>query len=123
MDKKTVEVADGIVKIKLPSTLYSKSTVMRAAYRMLETCRVRVLGDGIEEITVELKPPEGENTEELIDAFFAELLQAEMEEMNLRRFGDVRKLLLELAIKGVIPDISKQSEDYEGVENELERSV
>ncbi len=111
MEGKNVEVDNGIVKIKLPPTLYSKSTVIRAAYRMLNTCRVRVLGDGIEEITVELKPHEGENTEDIADAFFAELLQAEMEEMNLRRFGDVRKLLLELAIKGVVPDISKQSEN------------
>ena len=131
MDEKarSIEVYGNSIIITLSPSLYSKNAVMRAAYRMLGNCSARVLGDGINSLSVELRVLDDDgrvDKEDLVDAFFAELLQAEMEEINMRKFGDVRKMLLELAIRGLAAGKNAnvgQNQDNKGEVNEEERIV
>jgi len=95
----TVKKIDNMAIIELSPNLYSSNAVLRAAYRMQEEYSIVVDGDGIEKIIVQIKRRDNKNIcDDDVELFFTELLQAELEERNLRKFGSlsdvVEKILM-----------------------------
>ncbi len=125
MNKKSMDKSDFNIReeddnivITLSPALYPKNVVLRAAYRLLENYVVWVGGDGIESVVVKIKPQgEGKKiSKDVIDLFFAELLQANMEETQAKRYADMRRILMELAMRHA----SKDARIVEMVENVVE---
>jgi len=97
-----VKMENDLCVIELSPNLYSSNAVLRAAYRMQEEYAVMVDGDGIEKIIVRLKRRDGKKIcEDDIELFFTEVLQAELEERNLRKFGSLNDVVEKiLMLKG-----------------------
>jgi|GEM_PF-753948 len=101
------------VKITLNPRLYPQTTVMRAAYRFTDDFNVVVDGDPLSKIFVAIKVrSEDEKTatnddlEQIANTFFSELIHANVEETQARRYADTRNALIGAALRNMVPQIS-----------------
>ena len=106
-----------IVVVSLNPRLYSQNIIMRAAYRFIDDFDVRVEGDPFSEFKVSFKaktdePVSREDLEALCDAFFTELVHVSVEEVQARRYADIRNALVGAALRNIVPqvDVEKLAE-------------
>lgn len=104
------------VQITLNPTLYPQSAVMRAAYRFTDEFNVIVDGDALSKIFViiKIKPEDKsgatkEEMEQLANDFFSELIHANVEEMQTRRYADTRNALIGAALRNLMPQITPEN--------------
>lgn len=121
-DNIKIDVKNKAVDICLNPRLYPQSVVMRATYRFIDDFNVIVDGDPLSDIFVRFKIKPGdtagkEDMEELVNAFFAELIHANVEETQARRYADTRNALIGAALKNMIP-LSLQSDANEKEEKD-----
>ncbi|MBU4246439.1 MAG: (Fe-S)-binding protein [Nanoarchaeota archaeon] len=97
------------VKITLNPRLYPQTVVMRAAYRFTDDFDVIVDGDPLSSIfvTLKVKAEDVESTtrkdlEQLENAFFSELIHANVEETQSRRYADTRNALIGAALRNLM---------------------
>lgn len=97
------------VRITLNPRLYPQSTVMRAAYRFIDDFDVIVDGDPLSTIfvTLKVKAEDTESTtrkdmEQLANTFFSELIHANVEETQSRRYADTRNALIGAALRNLM---------------------
>ncbi len=107
-----VKIEQNSAIIEISPNLYSTNAVLRAAYRMQEEYSIIVDGDGIEKIIVSLKRRDNKKIcDDDIELFFTELLQAELEERNLRKFGNLNNIIENLLMKNDNIDFSSVDEN------------
>lgn len=97
------------VKITLNPRLYPQTVVMRASYRFTDDFDVIVDGDPLSSIfvTLKVKAEDAESTtrkdlEQLENAFFSELIHANVEETQSRRYADTRNALIGAALRNLM---------------------
>lgn len=107
-DSITIDEKNKSARISLNPTLYPQSAVMRAAYRFTDGFDVVVDGDALSKIVVTLKAkPEDKaaatkaDIEKLANAFFSELIHANVEELQARRYADTRNALIGAALRNL----------------------
>ncbi len=104
------------VKITLNPRLYPQTVVMRASYRFIDDFDVIVDGDPLSKIFVTIKVrSEDEKTstkgdlEQIANTFFSELIHANVEETQSRRYADTRNALIGAALRNLIPQITPET--------------
>ncbi len=124
-DSINIDEKNKCVLITLTPTLYPTSVVMRAAYPFIDDFNVIVDGDALSKIFVTLSVKEDgkkgatkKDLEQLSNAFFTELIHANVEESQARRYADTRNALIGAALRNMMlqmtPDaIRKMSEIIE----------
>jgi len=97
------------VRITLSPTLYPQTAVMRAAYRFTEDFDVIVDGSTLAKIFVTLNVKDEDkktvgkkDLEQLSSAFFSELIHANVEETQSRRYADTRNALIGAALRNLM---------------------
>lgn len=101
------------VKLTLNPRLYPQTVVMRASYRFTDDFDVVVDGDPLSKIFVAIKVrSEDEKTatkedlEQIANTFFSELIHANVEETQSRRYADTRNALIGAALRNMMPQIT-----------------
>lgn len=112
----SIDEKEKCVNIILNPRLYPQSTVMRASYRFIDDFDVIVDGDPLSKIFVTLKiKPEDKNSatkkemEQLANTFFSELIHANVEETQARRYADTRNALIGAALRSMMPQVTPEA--------------
>ena len=116
------------ILLSLSPRLYPQTVVMRASYRFIDDFDVIVDGDPLSTIFVTIKA-KGEDDasyselEELASAFFRELIHANVEETQARRYADTRNALIGAALKSMMPSVTAKEKSGGKIEQKSESSV
>ena len=121
-DRKTVKIDEKkkCVLFALNPRLYPQTVVMRASYRFIDDFDVVVDGDPLSTISVTIKAKKEDDAsyselEELAAAFFRELIHANVEETQARRYADTRNALIGAALRSMMPSVAaKEKSDEKG---------
>ncbi|MEA3342816.1 MAG: hypothetical protein U9Q92_01495 [archaeon] len=121
-DRKTVKIDEKkkCVLFALNPRLYPQTVVMRASYRFIDDFDVIVDGDPLSTISVTIKAKKEDGAsyselEELAAAFFRELIHANVEETQARRYADTRNALIGAALRSMMPSVAaKEKSDEKG---------
>ncbi len=88
---------------------------MRASYRFIDDFDVIVDGDPLSKIVVTLKIKEEDkkgaskkDMEKLVSTFFSELIHANVEETQARRYADTRNALIGAALRSLMPQVTPE---------------
>ena len=116
-DTITISEKEKSISLALNPRLYPQTAVMRASYRFIDDFSVIVDGDPLSTIyvTIKAKPEDSASYSELEDlahAFFKELIHANVEETQARRYADTRNALIGAALRSMMPSVmAKEKED------------
>ncbi len=106
------------ILLSLSPRLYPQTVVMRASYRFIDDFDVIVDGDPLSTIFVTIKAKKEDDAsyselEELASAFFRELIHANVEETQARRYADTRNALIGAALKSMMPSVTAKEKGDE----------
>jgi len=106
------------ILLALNARLYPQTVVMRASYRFIDDFDVIVDGDPLSTISVIIRAKKEDDAsyselEELASAFFRELIHANVEETQARRYADTRNALIGAALKSMMPSVTAKEKDYD----------
>lgn len=119
LSKETIQINEKgkSILLAINPRLYPQTAVMRASYRFIDDFSVIVDGDPLSTIyvTIKAKPEDTATYEELEDlahAFFKELIHANVEETQARRYADTRNALIGAALRSMMPSVlAKEKEE------------
>lgn len=117
----TINEKEKTVYLSLNPRLYPQTAVMRASYRFIDDFSVIVDGDPLSTIfvTIKAKPEDSASyseLEELAHTFFKELIHANVEETQARRYADTRNALIGAALRSMMPSVlAKEKEEKSSV--------
>ncbi len=109
------------ILLALNPRLYPQTVVMRASYRFIDDFDVIVDGDTLSTITVTIRAKKEDDAsyselEELASAFFRELIHANVEETQARRYADTRNALIGAALRSMMPAVTAKEKSAKDVE-------
>ncbi len=114
--------------LSLSPRLYPQTVVMRASYRFIDDFDVIVDGDPLSTIFVTIKAKKEDKAsysdlEELASAFFRELIHANVEETQARRYADTRNALIGAALRSMMPTVAAKEKGTEKAGQKPDASV
>ena len=125
LEKDTIQInePEKTVLLSLNPRLYPQTAVMRASYRFIDDFSVIVDGDPLSTIyvTIKAKPEDTASyseLEELAHAFFKELIHANVEETQARRYADTRNALIGAALRSMTPSVLAKEKESKSSEPE-----
>ncbi|MFH1432627.1 MAG: hypothetical protein ABIG84_05405 [archaeon] len=119
-DTVTINEKEKSVLLSLNPRLYPQTAVMRASYRFIDDFDVIVDGDPLSIIFVTIKAKAEDDAslselEELAHAFFKELIHANVEETQARRYADTRNALIGASLRSMMPSLALKEKESEMV--------
>lgn len=117
----TIDEKGKSILLAINPRLYPQTAVMRASYRFIDDFSVIVDGDPLSTIyvTIKAKPEDSASyseLEELAHAFFKELIHANVEETQARRYADTRNALIGAALRSMAPSVLAKEKESEKAE-------
>ena len=116
------------ILLSLSPRLYPQTVVMRASYRFIDDFDVIVDGDPLSTIFVTIRAKREDDAsysdlEELASAFFRELIHANVEETQARRYADTRNALIGAALRSMMPSVTAKEKGGEKTGQKPESSA
>jgi His-Xaa-Ser system protein HxsD len=95
MEKVKIDEEKGEIEIKLDPKLYSLDVIYSTAYVFLDKAYIKLDGNPEQEVIVQLKTKNKDNTEKLKNDFYNELLNYAFYKRQTEKTGDIRKIILQ----------------------------